>query len=253
MRHRATSWIVGAIAAATAGAAADADQVVLDDSGFAYVIEGASLAEGDGAGSSGGVALSSANLHSALVGNRVEEAPGDRGATIDGSLKGNAGVVNLNQDAGEVNNQANLRGFAIGGAVQNLDISGGVELRANTLVAAGGARHDLLNDSLSGTAGVVGVNQTAGALNQQANAFLLAVGASLGGDVLTLSDSTLGRVAAENLREGEGGGPRSDTIAGGFQGFRGVAQITQAAGDLNVVNNMLAVSVVAVALPTVAP
>ena len=59
--------------------------------------------------------------------------------------------------------------------------------------------------------------------------------------------------AQKNLREGEGGGPRSDTIAGGFQGFRGVAQITQAAGDLNVVNNMLAVSVVAVALPTVAP
>jgi hypothetical protein len=252
VKAKARGLGLGLLAAVLACGAA-ADQVVFDEAGFNYVIEGFTLAELAGAGALNGVASGDANLHTAVVDNRVEEAPGDRAVLLQDSLSGNAGIFGVNQSAGEVNNQANLRVFAIAGAIQHLDLSGGLELRGNTLVSAGGARENMLRDSGAGSVGVVGVNQSAGSLNVQTNALLLAVGAALGSDVLTMGDASLGRVVADNVREGEAGGPRADTMAGAFQDFRGVVQVAQSAGDLNLVGNTLAISIVAVTLPVTAP
>ena len=69
----------------------------------------------------------------------------------------------------------------------------------------------------------------------------------LGIDATALHDTDLAAVTSEE----EPGGPEPEsvnpTITDSFQGFRGIAQVTQASGNLNSLRNVLSVSVISVA------
>jgi len=107
-----------------------------------------------------------------------------REATIDGSLNDNTGVVHVNQSAGNMNNQANALSIAIsfdaGVALAESDL--GQFNTANTVhetnvgtLEGGEPKLATITGSVNGNSGVVGVNQSAGNMANQANVVSFAV------------------------------------------------------------------------------
>ncbi len=202
-----------------------------------------------GAGALEGAAIA----EQALIGNRVEEQNAIRRVLIQDAFQDNQGILNVNQEAGNLNNQANVRVLAVGSAdslVEGLDFGGSSRGAHNTLISSGGEREDRIVNSFGGTAGIVGANQSAGNLNQQANVLILGIGAALGPEVVALGDATLGEVSAlDTVKQKGAGGPRADIITDSFAGFRGIAQVNQSAGDLNSLRNVFGFSLTVVTLP----
>lgn len=197
-----------------------------------------------------GVATAAIVARQALVDNRVEDFnPGLR-AYIEQSLRDNVGIVSVNQNAGSVNNQANVRVLALVASASDLeavlhivDIAGAGVRTGNTAVSAGATREDLLVSSFDGSVGIAGLNQAAGNLNQQANLLAVAFGhAGPPGEVVAMQDAALAEVGGDNVVD-DRVASRTDLVADSFRGFRGLAQVTQVSGELNVVRNAMTLSV----------
>ena len=92
---------------------------------------------------------------------------------MDGSIKGNSGILGVNQAAGNLNNQANSVALAAGlgeSAYVSLAEADLGQYNACTMVLDfASARIDVITDSINCNHGVVGFNQSAGNLNNQAN------------------------------------------------------------------------------------
>ncbi len=220
------------------------------DSGFTLTVTGIDAVEAIATAASGAV-QGTAIVDQGLIGNLVEEHDVSRHVLIQDSFRDNRGIVSVNQEAGNLNNQANVRvlTFVEGGSlVQDLELWGASQRVGNTLNTSGGVREDRMVNSFGGTVGIAGANQSAGSLNQQANVLVLGIGVALGPEVMALGDSTLGDISADNTLEGPGG-PRTDVIIDSFTGFRGIAQVNQSAGDLNVVRNFLGLSLTVMSVP----
>ncbi|RLA87145.1 MAG: hypothetical protein DRG40_01090, partial [Deltaproteobacteria bacterium] len=88
-----------------------------------------------------------------------------------GSIRGNTGIVNVNQSVGNMNNQANQIVFAVASealvALAEADL--GQTNASNTVREIGTVRFDVIDDSVNGNRGIVNVNQSAGNMNNQAN------------------------------------------------------------------------------------
>ena len=93
----------------------------------------------------------------------------DRTAEIEESVNDNAGVVGVNQNAGNNNNQANGVAMAVGeGSHAALAESAlGQVNSGNQVVSIETVKTNLITESVSGNSGVVGVNQTVGNNNNQ--------------------------------------------------------------------------------------
>jgi len=91
------------------------------------------------------------------------------GAT--GSINNNAGVIGVNQDAGNMNNQHNLLAMAVGfNAFVALSESGLGQVNSGNVVEEIETVKSLdISNSISGNSGIVGVNQAAGNMNNQAS------------------------------------------------------------------------------------
>ena len=195
-----------------------------------------------------------AESNQALTGNTIVERDVLRQALIDGSFAGNNGIMSVNQAAGDLNNQGIVRSFVVGESagpvVAMLDANGNQGRSGNSVVQSG-PRSDRLTDSFAGGAGVVGVNQAAGSLNQQVNVLVMGLAETTGDTFYLMADAVLGQVigAADTIVE-DPDSPREDVIDGAFAGFTGIAQVAQSAGDLNDVGNVMAVQVTVM---TVAP
>ncbi|HWA46346.1 MAG TPA: hypothetical protein VHA10_24220 [Hypericibacter adhaerens] len=114
-------------------------------------------------------------------------SPYNESASIDGSINGNIGVVNVNQNAGNMNNQANsealavaldLAGVALSEAALgqvNTDNAGSDETGSGSagVFEAGVNKLASATGSLNGNTGIGGVNQSAGNMANQANTFSL--------------------------------------------------------------------------------
>lgn len=203
------------------------------------------------AAASAGAAVATIMLDQRVVGNRVEEKNISRSTLFENSGRDNLGIVNINQDAGNLNNQANVAvlaihqgGATVGPAVQGLDVTAAAVRTDNTVITVGGHRENRIASSFSGTIGLVNANQSAGNLNGQANLVALSVGGLAVPDFAHLGDSALGEVTARNrvIREGPAGS-RVDVVTDSFAGYRGVALVSQVSGDLNVVRNIATISV----------
>lgn len=101
----------------------------------------------------------------------------DRTAVIENSVNDNTGVVGVNQNSGNMNNQLNKLSIAIGaGAKVALSEAALGQVNANNRVEeAGTHRHTEIVGSGSNNSGIVGINQSTGNMNNQASVVSMAV------------------------------------------------------------------------------
>ena len=198
------------------------------------------------AGAVSGIAASTVDVNLSLHGNTVVEGVNARETQIVNSGIGSRGLINVNQDAGNSTNQSNITSIAWTDSPTPLllnQVSGSVSTTGNTLQTAGGDRSNVIDGSFKDMTGILGVNQNTGSLNQLTNVLAIALG--LGGGGVALQDVSLGSVHADNTIEelGEASGNQQNIITGGsFDGFSGIALVTQNGGDLNQVTTMVLVS-----------
>jgi hypothetical protein len=178
----------------------------------------------------------------------VEESGISHASLIQDSFLNNGGIVSVNQDSGNINNQANVRVIALAAGGADLNLPSVDLARAssdNAVISSGGSHTDSIVGSFNDTTGIVGVNQSSGNLNQQANVLVMAVGLRMTPEVALLDDHALGDVIP-NQTDATGGdptSPRSESIVDSFNNFTGIAQVSQSAGNQNEVSNVIGVSV----------
>jgi hypothetical protein len=104
-------------------------------------------------------------------------SPPDRSATIDDSINGNSGVIGVNQNSGNMNNQLNKLALAVGpGAKVALSEAAlGQVNTGNRVREIETFRVDLIRDSANRNSGIVGANQSSGNMNNQASVVSMAV------------------------------------------------------------------------------
>ncbi len=204
----------------------------------------------------GSVADALALLNQVATGNVVEETNVTRSTVYEGSGQGDSGIVGINQASGNFNNQGIVRAIAFVGGDAVLHLAAAyaeMDLTANTVLASG-PRETRIEDSFHGTVGIVGINQSAGNLNQEGIVLALTMGTTLTPGiefVVMLGDSELGGVGGlyDNTLVEDLESPRSDTLVNSFGGFTGLAQVNQSSGDLNRIGNVLGVSISIVNIP----
>ncbi len=129
----------------------------------------------------GTVAIASASVTQAIVGNSF--TIGDNAsASIDGAFNGANGLVAVNQAAGGGILQANIVAIALGidgvaiAAVELAQVNGDAGLAGDNAGGNGGGGVTRISaDSFANAAGVIQVNQAAGALHTTSNRFALTV------------------------------------------------------------------------------
>ena len=163
-------------------------------------------------------------------------------ADIDNSGSRYQGNLSVNQAAGDQQQQANARAFAVGPAA-----SANTQIRQRLNTPAGpamDARSTIQGDAFSNGSGALGINQSAGANTQQANALSISIGAQQ----QSIDDSVL---MQQNVALLNNSGP-IDTSTGhrqvttsdqAFTGSRGVIQLNQSAGVGNRMANTLSIRV----------
>jgi hypothetical protein len=196
-----------------------------------------------------GSSSSQALVSQIQIGNVMEEGLTASLAIVRDSFQGNRGIIGANQNSGNLNNQANVHVIAHNSGGPTIQLGHAAidqQLVGNTIVTSGAAREDRIQDSFGGTVGIVGINQSAGNLNNQANVIVITLG--IGSEFVPLEDSSLGAVNTGNKLIPGPPGPKSDVILDSFSGFRGLAQVSQSAGDLNSVSNKMNISFSAMTL-----
>jgi hypothetical protein len=163
-------------------------------------------------------------------------------AEIDNSGAQYQGNFSVNQAAGDLQQQANARAIAIGhGASATVQIR--QRLRGQVDPAMD-ARSSIQGNSFSNGNGVLGVNQSAGANTQQANALRISISAQ----PQSIDDSVLMQqnVALLNNSDPTDSAPgyrQVTTSDQAFTGSRGVIQLNQSAGVGNRMANTLSIRV----------
>lgn len=170
-------------------------------------------------------------------------------ATITGSIDFNSGIVGVNQDVGNMVNQANIVSFAeseIPGSLTNsqADVS---QLNDNNTVThiektlnltAPPIYTALIDGSIDNNTGIVGVNQNVGNMNNQTNAIALAVGA---GALVALSEADLGQTNSNN-HVSEANTTKSDLITASVNTNSGIVQVNQTTGNMNNQASVISIS-----------
>lgn len=100
-----------------------------------------------------------------------------RDARIDASVNNNAGVTQVNQAAGNINNQANgmSLAFTFYNGIALSDTALGQWNSGNNVDEQGVSKYSLIAGSVLSNTGVTQVNQTSGTLANQSNTVSLAV------------------------------------------------------------------------------
>ncbi len=163
---------------------------------------------------------------------------------IDGqAMSGTSGASAVNLAAGDFNQQANLRAFAVGGVVS---VRGRQQQQGNLANAPAVASASIGGSAYNNASGLASINQASGNSNAQLNVVAAALAAQ--GIRETAEDSLSNAVSAS------AGGQHPDASSGGdgthsvaveasaMQGFQGVMQLNQAAGSGNVTSNQLLLS-----------
>ncbi len=169
--------------------------------------------------------------------------PAQNQAQIEASGIGYNGVLSVNQAAGDFQQQSNARALAISPGASASTI------QSQRLLIDGIDRGMDASASIQGAAfsagnGMLGVNQSAGAGTQQANAVSISVGSGSAG----LGDNELAQsVAVTTQNSGSAGAATGErrvvTDDQAFAGSRGVVQLNQSAGVANRMANTLSIRV----------
>ncbi|MGX9720486.1 hypothetical protein [Stenotrophomonas acidaminiphila] len=165
---------------------------------------------------------------------------------IDGNaLAGSQGAIGINQAAGDLNLQANLRSVAVGRRAD-----AGVHARqsqtdghADAPLAASAS---IGGNALAGAGGIVSINQASGGGNTELNSVvvsLAAQGIREAGDEAMAAPSAFAS-AGERFVAGDPRAIRKVAVeASALRGFGGVLQLNQTAGSGNAVENSIGISV----------
>lgn len=173
-----------------------------------------------------------------------------RGALIGDSINLNLGIVGVNQDGGgNMNNQANvvsisavlgdeyLPGFANSQAsAEQINTNNFVDSRENYLT--GPHKRDNIAGSVNDNHGIVGVNQTVGNMNNQANMVVIAVAEDA---LVALSEADLGQTNSLNTVI-EFGTVKLDTISGSINRNTGIVGVNQSSGNMNNQANVVSIA-----------
>lgn len=171
----------------------------------------------------------------------------DLEATLTESVQNNQGIVGVNQDVGNMVNQANMLAFArteftTEGARIVSDAQAEID-QVNTFNIVRQEEllpelDDIFDDpdhastitnSITDNNGIVGVNQNSGNMNNQTNAVALVVGE---GNATVLTEASLGQENAENTVLGIET-VKIDTISGSINGNNGIVSVNQSVGNMN--------------------
>jgi hypothetical protein len=111
-----------------------------------------------------------------LIGATPDDFLVNKQALIEDSINDNSGVINVNQNAGNMNNQSNGVAAAVGlGALLALSESAlGQANSGNHVVEAETVKTSTIDGSINGNSGIVNVNQSTGNMNNQGNVVSLA-------------------------------------------------------------------------------
>jgi hypothetical protein len=186
-----------------------------------------------------------------------------RDALIQNSVNANKGIVGVNQDVGNMVNQANVVAVALTtskSAFTNSQAEADQINRNNQVTQLEQLQGDPKNptpdrtaeirDSINFNSGVVGVNQNAGNMNNQLNKLALAVGE---GAKVALSEAALGQVNTGNKKVTEVNTVKTDLISGSGSNNSGIVGINQSSGNMNnqasVVSMAVLTSKVAITTP----
>lgn len=167
---------------------------------------------------------------------------------IDGRvLSAASGAIAVNQAAGDLNLQANLRALANGDQAQ---------VQVHSIQIHAGDRYDspsratatLGGQALTGASGIASINQASGSGNAELNVVSAAL-ASTG--IRETSDDALASFASAGGQDVAGDGKPAEhrSVAvepTALRGFEGVLQLNQIAGSGNATGNQLSLSVQAV-------
>lgn len=160
-----------------------------------------------------------------------------------------SGVLGINQSPGSMNNQGNAVAVATSADGEAFLHAESSAEKINSGNVAGDAeagiemseRTNMIDSALVGVAGVVGVNQSAGSMNNQDNALSLAVGPD---SIAALCEADLGMVNSGNITN-EVAVVLLDCLNGtALAGASGIISVNQSSGCMNNQANVVAVCAV---------
>lgn len=191
----------------------------------------------------GGLAMASAAATGNAAGTPIAALlpPGGSSAVMDGVGNAASGIIQINQIAGLGGRQANLVAIAAapGGAALAEVISDGDRPDAADPFAAAAGPVALTN-SFNAASGLVQVNQASGSGNAQANLLAAAFGGFA--DAQVVSDAGLGQATGSPAESPPPEGEGRITLGNSFEGFSGVAQVSQVSGHGNQTTNTISAS-----------
>ncbi|MEB0076183.1 adhesin [Pseudomonas sp. CCI3.2] len=163
-------------------------------------------------------------------------------SAISNTGQGYQGNVSVNQAAGDQQQQVNGRAIAIGTQAQS---TGQYRQQISTRAdPARDARSVIESNAFSNGDGILGVNQSSGANNQQINAVRLSISVQPQSiDDSALSQQNVALLQGSGSSEHSPGNRQVATSDQAFTGSRGVVQLNQSAGVGNQSINALSVRV----------
>ena len=171
-----------------------------------------------------------------------EESVGNSITTLLNSVQDNTGIISMNQSSGSFVHQSNVRAFYFSDDPDTVfdigvHITSILDLVSLTESSVSERRNQLVG-SFQDNNVLVGINQSAGNLNQQSNSTIVIIGGSA-----ALSDAELNNTRATNNEIDEDQVEvLEDMIANSFTNSHGIFQISQASGSVNIQENNLAIS-----------
>lgn len=162
---------------------------------------------------------------------------------IGNSFNGNSGIIQGNQDVGNMANQANVVAVAVSdaGTVYS-DASSALTQKnsGNTVVSSTWINDQIfptvvptktawIQDSINGNSGVMNINQNAGNMNNQFNGVSMAIATEA---VVALSEADLGQFNVGNSVT-ETNTVKFDLIDNSVNGNSGVTTVNQTTGNMN--------------------
>jgi len=190
-------------------------------------------------------AFGTAFYNSSIRDNVVVDVGTTSATTIQDSLFANRGIVQINQDAGNASNQANIVQIVVGSGAAIADGLLVLEVahENNTVHSGNVTRTNTIRNVLDGSAGIVQINQNTGNTNTGVNALVIALGLAKGDVAISMSDAALHKTGSGNQYTVEGTLTQTNTISG-LTNFTGIAQIAQNNGDGNVAANTMSIGIV---------
>jgi hypothetical protein len=187
-----------------------------------------------------------------IINNTIREANGFYRVQLLNAFRGFSGIAQVNQAAGTLSNQATYIGIA--GLGDNPKASGvGMSyvsrVQKNSLTTSNSTyQAHIKGASFAAGSGIALVNQAAGHLNTQLNAFNLAIGGRVAQE---FTDVQLGAISSHNRVISDPDAPSVRAVElelekGSFQDFAGIWGTSQIAGNLNQVTTVFNVRVITV-------